>query len=116
MVTLRFAVPAILAAAAAAGCLSYLLLVVLPARFEADARLFDARLPPAVIYSSPSPSTRAASQIDQPPNADEQAAAAFHKAAEEILGRAPDSRASAFAGELPITGRIPLPRKRPIPR
>jgi hypothetical protein len=115
MVTLRFAVPAILATAAAAGCFSYLVIVTLPARFEADARLLDARLPPAVIFS-PSANAPASTQIDQPPNADELAAAAFQKAAEEILRRAPDTRASAFADELPITGRIPLPKKRPLAR
>ena len=105
MVTLRFAVPAILATAAAAGCFSYFVIVSLPARL----------LPPAVLYS-PSPSERASTQIDQPPNADELAAAAFQKAAEEILRRAPNTRASAVTDELPMTGRIPLPKNRPIPR
>ena len=62
MVTLRFAVPAILAAAAMAGCFSYF--VAPPARVETDVRL-----PPAVLYST-GPSTRAATPIDQPPNAD----------------------------------------------
>ena len=109
MVTLRFAVLAILTAAALAGCFSY---CVAPpsARVEAGQRL-----PPAVHYST-GPGTQASTRIDQPPNADEQAAAAFQKAAEEILRRAPDTRASAFADELPMTGRIPLPKKRPIPR
>ena len=65
MVTLRFAVPAILATAAAAGCFCYFVIVSLPARFEAGARLLDARLPPAVVYSS-SPSARASTQIDEP--------------------------------------------------
>ena len=115
VVILRFAVPAILATAAAAGCFSYFVIVSLPARFEADARLLDVRLPPAVLYS-PSPSARASTQIDEPPNADEQAAAAYQKAAEAILRRAPNTRASAFADERPMTGRIPLPKKRPIAR
>ena len=78
MVTLRFAVPAILATAAAAGCFSYFIIVSLPARFEADARLLDVRLPPAVLYSL-SPSARASTQIDEPPNADELAAEALPK-------------------------------------
>ena len=115
MVTLRFAVPAILATAAAAGCFSYFVIVTLPARFEADARLLDVRLPPAVLYS-PSLSAPESTQIDQPPNADELAAANFQKAAEEILRRAPNTRASAVTDELPMTGRIPLPKNRPIPR
>jgi hypothetical protein len=115
MVTLRIAVPAILATAAAAGCFSFFVIVTLPARFETDARLLDVRLPPAALYS-PSPSTGASTQIDQPPNADELAAAAYQKAAEEILRRAPNTRASAFNDERPMTGRIPLPKKRPIAR
>jgi hypothetical protein len=108
MVTLRFAVPAILAAAAVAGCFSYF--VAPPAPVEADLRL-----PPAVLYST-GPSARASTRIDQPPNADELAAAAFQKAAEAILRRAPNTRASAGRNELPITGPIPLPRRRPIER
>jgi len=115
MVTLRFAVPAILATAAAAGCFSYFVIVSLPARFEADARLLDVRLRPAVLYS-PSPSERASTQIDQPPNADELASAAFQKAAEEILRRAPDTRASVGTDELPLKAPIPLPRRRPTAR
>jgi hypothetical protein len=115
MVTLRFAVPAILATAAAAGCFSYFVIVTLPARFETNARLLEVRLPPAV-FVSPSPGARASTQLDQPPNADELAAAAFQKAAEEILRTAPNTRASAVTDELPMTGRIPLPKNRPIPR
>jgi len=115
MVALRFAVPAILATAAAVGCFSYFIIVSLPARFEADARLLDVRLPPAVLYS-PSANARASTQIDEPPNADELAAEAYQKAAEAILRRAPNTRASAFADERPMTGRIPLPKKRPIAR
>ena len=115
MVTLRFAIPAILATAAAAGCFSYFIIVSLPARFEADARLLDVRLPPAVLYSL-SPSARALTQIDEPPNADELAAEAYQKAAEAILRRAPNTRASAGSDERPIAGPIPLPKKRPIAR
>ena len=113
MATLRFAIPVILAAAAVAGCFSYF--VAPPARVETDVRLSDVRLPPAVLYST-GPNTRASRGIDQPPNADEQAAAAYQKAAEEILRRAPNTRASAVSDELPMTGRIPLPKKRPIAR
>jgi hypothetical protein len=108
MVTLRFAIPAILAAAAVAGCISYF--VATPERVEADVRL-----PPAVLYST-GPNTRASTRIDQPPNADEQAAVAFQKAAEAILRRAPNTRASAGSDELPIMGPIPLPKRRPIAR
>ena len=113
MVTLRFAIPAILAAAAVAGCFSYF--VTLPAWVETDAPLSAVRLPPAVLYSI-GPNARGSTGIDQPPNADEQAAAAYQKAAEAILRRAPNTRASAVSDELPMTGRIPLPKKRPIAR
>ena len=113
MVTLRFAVPAILATATAAGCLSYFVIKTLPARFERDARLFDVRLPSAVPNSA-SASSRASIQIDQFPNVEELAAAAYQKAAEEILRRAPNTRASVGSDELPMAGRIPLPKRRPI--
>ena len=109
MVTLRFAVPAILATAAAVGCFSYLVSVILLARLETDARSLDVRLPPAVLDSS-SPSTRASTQIDQPPSEDELAAAAFEKAAEAILRRAPNARASAGSDELSIRVRSHCPK------
>jgi hypothetical protein len=48
--------------------------------------------------------------------AEQQAAAAFERAAETILKRLPDAQASAGADEPPITGHIPLPKRRPIPR
>jgi len=105
MVALRFAVPAILAAAAAAGCFIYF--VTPPsARVEADQRL-----PPAVLYSR-GPSTTASTGIDQRLSADEKAAAAYQKAAAAILRRAANAQASAGA----ITGPIPLPKRRPITR
>jgi hypothetical protein len=108
MFSLRFAVPAILAAAAVAACFSYF--VDPPARVETDVRL-----PPAVLYST-GPNARGSISIDQPPNVDEQAAAAYQKAAEAILRRAPNTQASAANDELPMTGRIPLPKRRPIAR
>ena len=109
MVTLRFAVPAILAAAAAAGCFTYFI-TPSPARVEADQRL-----PPAVLYSR-GPDTTASIRIDQRPSADEKAAAAYQKAAEAILRRAANAQATAGADESPITAPIPLPKRRPITR
>ncbi|SDS26881.1 hypothetical protein SAMN05444158_1534 [Bradyrhizobium canariense] len=53
-------------------------------------------------------------KIDQRLGAEELAAAAFQQAADAILKRAPD--ALADADERQITGHIPLPKKRPIPR
>ena len=115
MVTLRFAVPAVIIAAAVAVCLSYFVIMTLPARFETDARLLNVRLPVGV-FDAPSPSASESTEVDQPSNEDDLAAAAYQKAAEEILRRAPNTRASAFTNELPMTGQIPLPRKRPIAR
>ena len=109
MVALRFAVPAILAAAAAAGCFIYFVTPP-PARVEADQRL-----PPAVLYSR-GPDTTASTRIDQRTRAEEKAAAAYEKAAEAILRRAANARASAGADESPINGPIPLPKRRPITR
>jgi hypothetical protein len=80
-----------------------------------EVRLLEVRLPPALLYP-PSPSAPASTQIDQPPKADELSAAAYQKAAEEILRRAPNSRASAVTNDLSMTGRIPFPKHRPIPR
>jgi hypothetical protein len=48
------------------------------------------------------------------PVENEKAATAYLEAAQPILRRAPTSQASASADEIPITGRIPLSRKRPI--
>jgi hypothetical protein len=115
MVTLRFAVPAILTAAVVAACLSYFVIITLPARLENDARLLNVRLPVGQ-FDAPSPSAAELNEVDQPSKEDELAAAAFQRAAEQILRRAPNSRASAFTNELPMTGQIPLPRKRPIAR
>ena len=111
MFSLRFAVPAILAAAAVAACFSYF---VAPACTRRNVAI-HVRLPPAVLYST-GPNARGSISIDQPPNVDEQAAAAYQKAAEAILRRAPNTQASAANDELPMTGRIPLPKRRPIAR
>ena len=64
----------------------------------------------------PAKSYRLGTDRNRAPTEEEVAAAIFRKAAEEILRRAPNTSASAFADDLPIAGRIPLPRKRPIGR
>ena len=78
MVTLRFAVPAILAAAAAAGCFTYFV-TPSPAWVEADQRL------PPTAPNLRDPDTTASTSIDLRPSADEKAAAAFQEAAEGSL-------------------------------
>jgi hypothetical protein len=108
MISLRLAVPTILVAAAVAGCFTYF--VTPPAPVEADQRL------PPTAPDVTGPATGTPANIDQRPSAEEQAAAAFQRAAAAILRRAPYVQASVGTSELPITGHIPLPKRRPIPR
>jgi hypothetical protein len=54
--------------------------------------------------------------VGQHQNAEQQAAAAFERAARTILKRVPDAMAYAGADVPPIPGHIPLPKRRPIPR
>jgi hypothetical protein len=100
MISLRIAVPAVLVAAVVAGCVTYF--VTSPPPVEADQRL-----PPTLPDVAPN--------IDRRPNAEEQAELAFTRAASAILRRLPDVQASAGVNELPFTGRIPLPKRRPRP-
>jgi hypothetical protein len=109
MVNLHFAVPVILAAAVVAGCLSYLIAPL-------DRVETDVRLPPRAVLNSAASNSRASTRIETLPNADDLAAAAFEKAAEAILRRAPDTQASIGRDEPPIAGPVPLPRRRPIAR
>jgi len=107
MIALRLAVPAVLAAAVAAACFTYF--VTPPAQVEADQRL-----QPAVPKLTGS-ATRMSTRIDpRPSQEEEKAAAAFQQAAEAILRRAANARASADIDQPSITGKIPLPKRRPI--
>jgi hypothetical protein len=99
MISLRLAVPVIVVAAAVAGCFTYF---VTPPPVEADQRLR-----PTLPNVTPN--------IDYRLSAEEQAEAAFSRAASAILRRLPDAQASAGTNEPPITGRIPLPKRRPRP-
>ena len=113
MISLHFAVPSVLVAAAVAGCITYFATppAQVPLQVKADQRS-QPTLPNLTI-----PHTRAATMIDPPASEEEEkAAAAFRDAAAAILRRAPNTRASAITDEPPITGQIPLPRKRPIAR
>lgn len=108
MISLRLALPAVLVAAALAGCFTYF---VSPSpRVEAEKPL------PPTMSDLTSPAPVGPTNIDQGPSTEAQAAAAYQRAAEAILKRAPDARASTSTDEGPITGHIPLPRRRPIPR
>ena len=98
MISLRLAVPVILVAAAVAGCFTYFMTP--PPQVEADQRLR-----PTLPDVAPN--------IDRRPSSEEEAELAFRRAASAILRRLPDAQASARTNELPITGRIPLPKRRP---
>jgi hypothetical protein len=108
MITFRLAVPAVLAAAAVAGC--FIHFVTLSARVERDP------LMPPTMPNLTGSDTRTSASMDHAPSAEEKAADAYREAAEAILRRAPNARASAGADEPPSTGRLPLPRRRPIAR
>ena len=112
MMSLRLAVPAVLVAAAVAGCFTYF--VTPPPHHPPRVVEVDQRLPPTVP-DMPAPDTGTPTNIDQRPSAEEQSAA-FRQAAEAILKQAPDAQASAGTDEPAITGHIPLPKRRPIPR
>jgi hypothetical protein len=96
MITLRLAVPAVLVAAAAAGCFTYF-------------------VTPSTVPDMTGPRLGIPTNIDERPSAKDQAAA-FQRAAEAILRRAPNAQASAATHETTIAGHIPLPKRRPILR
>ena len=81
MISLRLAVPAVLAAAIVAGCFTYFVTPP-PARVEADQRS------PPTVPNLRGPDTTASTSIDQRPSADEKAAAAYWEAAEVSSGMA----------------------------
>ena len=103
MTGLRLAFCLVLAAAVLVGCFTYLI------------------TPPwqvgTVHLSSPTAKsvqvTPELKGIDPLVDEDE-AVAAFQQAADAILRRAPNTRASAATSKLPISGKVPLPKKRPI--
>ena len=90
MVSLRLAIPVILVAAAVAGCFTY----------------FVTPPPPVGANLLRPTSPNVIPNIDHRPSAEEQAEAAFGRAASAILRQLPDAQASAGTNELPITGRI----------
>jgi hypothetical protein len=102
MISLRFAVPAVFVAAALAGCLTYF-------------------VPPRAPVAPPPqlPEKMPGLHMAIPPNVDppkvEERADDFLQAAQAILKKEPNAQASANKPTV-ITGHIPLPKKRPIPR
>jgi hypothetical protein len=100
---------AVLTAAALAGCVTYL--VHPPA-----AGVEDDQRPHLGQLTLSAPDATVSKSADRQAVENEKAAIAYLEAAQAILRRAPTAQASASNDELPITGRIPLPKKRPIPR
>ena len=104
MINLRLIILAVVVAAFLAGCFTYFVTSPLP-RVESGQQLPPTA--PGVTASTPSPPAI----IVQGRSAEN-----FERAAEVILKRLPDALAYAGADEPPITGHIPLPKRRPIPR
>jgi hypothetical protein len=105
MISLRPAVLAVLVAAAFAGCLTYF--VTPSPRVDVDPLL------PATVPDMKShPDAGTPTSTDQRRSAKKQVSA-FERAAEAILKRASYAEASASTA---ITGHVPLPKRRPIPR
>ncbi len=103
MISLRLAVPAVLVAAVAAACFAYF--VAPPPQVGDDQRLPPSgKMPEAVDVP-----------IEQDPNG-ENKADAFLQAARGILRQVPNAQASADNELPPITGHIPLPKRRPVSR
>jgi len=109
MIPLRYIIPAVLIAAAAAAYITHL--VTPETKVEADRRL------PSIPHDVTSFYAGALPSMDRSAVEEEKDAAEFLRAAQAILRRAPNTRAS-FVGtnDASLTGPIPLPRRRPIPR
>ena len=107
MISWRFAVLTVLVAAAVAGCITYFATPAPPQPIEADQR----SPPTAAIATARSDS--GVSRNIQPPSTEDDITA-YQRAADAILKRAQNAKASA--DEPLFTGRIPLPKRRPVPR
>jgi hypothetical protein len=108
MIGWRLVLPVVVAAAAMAAFITYFVseLAHLESNYQAPLRL-------------PDPSVRepvASKGNDQRVTEDEKAIAEFRQAAEAILRAAPNSRAAAVKDVSLISGKIPLPKRRPIAR
>jgi hypothetical protein len=109
VISLRLAVPAVLVAAAVAGCITYFLIPTPPQPVEADQRL-----PPTVVNVTARSDRGTSTTIERPITKDH--IDAFERAAEAILRRAQHATAAAGTDKPLVTGPIPLPRPRPLPR
>jgi hypothetical protein len=96
MISVRLAVPAVLVAAALAGCFTYFIPPLVT-------------VAPQLPEKMPELRTGIPANIDRPETPDQ-----FLQAAQAILKQDPNAQASA--DKPTITGHIPLPKKRPILR
>jgi hypothetical protein len=112
MVSLRLAVPMVIAAAVVAACFTYLIAprIAPPSTVEADHRT------PSPASSSAVQEAAVPMRISRLTNDEEKAVAAFQRAADAILKRTENLQASVATNERAISGKIPLPKRRPIPR
>jgi cytochrome c-type biogenesis protein CcmH/NrfG len=108
MIGWHLLISAILTSAAVAGCITYLLRP--PMAFEVNQQPHVTRL------SLSDPDAAISKAAAKHPIENEKAAIAYLEVAQEILRRAPLAQASASTDQLIFTARVPLPRKRPIPR
>ena len=107
MIRWQFAVPIVLGAAAIAACITYVAIPSPPQPIEANQKM-----PPTV--SEPAGRQDSGLSSVQTPST-EDGVTAYQRAAEAILKRAQNAKASADEPPL-VTGRIPLPKRRPLPR
>jgi hypothetical protein len=109
MIGLRLAVAAVLVAAVVAGCITYLLIPAGPPPVETEQPISPTVLKVSGRFDQGMPA-----EIHRPGAKDH--IEAFERAAEAILKRAQHATAAAATDRPLITGRIPLPRPRPLPR
>ena len=109
MIGPHLVISAIIAAAIVAGCVTYLVHSPIPR----DKDEYQLRLGRPTLSD---PDTTASIGAGGHPASNDKAAKAYLEAAQAILRQMPIAQASASADQLTMKGRIPLPRKRPIPR
>jgi hypothetical protein len=109
MISWRLAVPAVLVAATVAGCITYFIAPAPSQPVESDQQLRPTG--PSVTGRSDFGMSTNIQRSTTDEHID-----AFQRAAEAILRRAQNAKASAGTDEPLVTGRIPLPKKRPIMR
>jgi len=108
MNSLRHVVAAVLVAAAVAGCITYFGNAGLTQPIEAGQRL-----PPIVPSAAKGRPDTGVSTNTRPPGTEDDINS-YERAAQAILKRTQNAKASA--DEPLITGRVPLPKRRPILR